>query len=92
VGGAETSVLGCQSARGGVFHAVRQAQQCKTGQAFELPMGRRDVADYLVSPLKPFAAAERFQSDGLIETPKQHEVIIHNISALRTIAQGDSEH
>jgi CRP/FNR family nitrogen fixation transcriptional regulator len=88
-------MLGCQTARERVASFLLlfvKRSNAKNGQAFELPMGRQDVADYLGLTIETVCRTlSDLKAQGLIETPKRHEVLVHSISTLRAIAQGDSD-
>ena len=88
-------MLGCQTARERVASFLMlfvKRSNAKNGEAVELPMGRQDVADYLGLTIETVCRTlSDFKAEGLIETPKRHEVVVHNIAALRAICQGDKD-
>jgi len=88
-------MLGCQTARERVASFVMlfvKRSNAKNGQVFELPMGRQDIADYLGLTIETVCRTlSDFKQEGLVVTPKRHEIAVNNIGTLAAIAQGDSD-
>jgi len=88
-------MLGCQTARERVASFLMlfvKRSHAKNGEIFELPMGRQDIADYLGLTIETVCRTlSDLKQEGLVATPKRHEIVVNNIAALRAIAQGDGE-
>ncbi len=85
-------MLGCQTARERVASFLMlfvKRSKAANGETFELPMGRQDIADYLGLTIETVCRTlSDFKQAKLVATPKRHEIIVNNISALKAIAQG----
>jgi CRP/FNR family nitrogen fixation transcriptional regulator len=88
-------MLGCQTARERVASFLMlfvKRSNARNGQVFDLPMGRQDIADYLGLTIETVCRTlSDFKQEKLVTTPSRQQIIVHNIAAMRAIAQGDSD-
>lgn len=62
------------------------AERLRTDGTVELPMSRRDIADYLGLTMETVSRTlTQFESNGIIELPVSRRVVLRNRSALRRL-------
>ncbi|MGD0867370.1 MAG: helix-turn-helix domain-containing protein [Rhizomicrobium sp.] len=86
-------MLGRQSAKERVaafLVALAEHRSVQDGQSLDLPMGRQDIADYLGLTIETVCRTlTDFKSDRIIAIPDRHHVIIRNLEALESLAEGE---
>jgi len=64
----------------------------KPGQRLELPMGRQDIADYLGLTIETVCRTlTEFKGSQTICIPDRHHVVISDMEALESLAEGEDE-
>ena len=88
-------MLGRQTARERLaLFLVQLAQRTavEDGEALDLPMTRQDIADYLGLTMETVSRVlNEFKRTRLIGIPNLHQVVLNDLEALHTIAEGDEE-
>jgi CRP/FNR family nitrogen fixation transcriptional regulator len=83
-------VLGCQTAKERLASfLVRLADRIDLtpGETLDLPMGRQDIADHLGMTIETVCRTiSMFKNEGIVSVPGAHELVLRNMSALRTLA------
>ncbi|HTT99064.1 MAG TPA: helix-turn-helix domain-containing protein [Rhizomicrobium sp.] len=83
-------VLGCQSAKEKVASfLMRLAERTDlgAGETLDLPMGRQDIADHLGMTIETVSRTiSMLKNEGTVSVPSQHELVLKNMGALRTLA------
>jgi CRP/FNR family transcriptional regulator len=75
-----------------VGFADRSAQKPGAAQVVDLPMNRLDIADCLGLTIESVSRAlTGLRTQGLISTPTTHRVVMHDVAALRRLAEGDGQ-
>lgn len=86
-------MLGRQSAKERVaafLVALAQHRGVHDGQSLDLPMGRQDIADYLGLTIETVCRTlTDFKSERIVSIPDRHRVIICNLEALESLAEGE---
>jgi CRP/FNR family nitrogen fixation transcriptional regulator len=75
------------SARVAMF-LLEMAERLRTGYALELPMGRRDIADYLGLTIETISRMfTRFQQTGVIELQSSRRIGLRDIDHLTALSE-----
>jgi CRP-like cAMP-binding protein len=86
-------MLGRQSAKERVaafLVSLAQHRGLRSGQALALPMGRQDIADYLGLTIETVCRTlTELKSEGVLSIPNRHRVVIHDLDALESLAEGE---
>lgn len=86
-------MLGRQSAKERVaafLVALAQHRGVQDGQSLDLPMGRQDIADYLGLTIETVCRTlTDFRSEGILAIPDRHRVLIRDLDALKSLAEGE---
>jgi CRP-like cAMP-binding protein len=86
------AMLGHQSARQRIasfFLTFDMSHPCDGEFAFNLPLGRQDIADYLGLTIETTCRAlSDLKRRRIIDTPTRRQVVVRNASILRAIAEG----
>jgi CRP-like cAMP-binding protein len=86
-------MLGRQSAKERVaafLVALAQHRGVHEGQSLNLPMGRQDIADYLGLTIETVCRTlTDFKSENILSIPDRHRVIIRDLDALESLAEGE---
>ncbi len=85
-------VTTCQTARERVASFIlmmSERDQLAYGERIDLPMGRRDIADFLGLTVETICRAlSSMKAAGTIAVPNAHQVSIIDVEALRALADG----
>jgi CRP-like cAMP-binding protein len=86
-------MLGRQTAKERVaafLVALATHRGVRSGQALDLPMSRQDIADYLGLTIETVCRTlTDFKSERVLSIPNRHQVVIRNLDALDSLAQGE---
>jgi CRP-like cAMP-binding protein len=88
-------MLGRQTAKERVaafLVALAKSRGVGKGKALDLPMGRQDIADYLGLTIETVCRTlTDLKSDRILSIPDRHKVVILDLDALESLAEGDEE-
>jgi len=83
-------VLGCQTAKerlASFLTRLADRVDLMPGEALDLPMGRQDIADHLGMTIETVCRTiSMLKNEGIVSAPSSHELVLRNMSALRTLA------